>query len=100
MLLGLPVYHCHVNENYESRPGAAVNLVPCVVRVNKHAQGDIIAKWLRSIQGFGLLNIPIERCPILIGLEFRHVDPRVTRVKYQHGVLLNLQVGHDVQCIY
>ena len=90
LLLGVLVDHCHVHENHESRPGAAVTLVPCVVRVNKHAQGDLLAKWLRSIHGLGLLTIPIERCPILIGLEFRHVDPRVTGIKHQPGVVLNL----------
>ena len=68
----------------------AVTLVSCVVRVNKDAQGNLLAKWLRSIQGFGLLNIPIERCPILIGLEFRHVDPRVIGIKHQPGVVINL----------
>ena len=60
LLLGVPVDHDHVHENYDSRPGATVTLLPCVVRVNKHAQGNLLAKWLRSIQGFFLLNIPIE----------------------------------------
>ena len=77
-----------------------VTLVPCVVRVNKHAQGKLLVKWLRSIKRFGLLNIPIERCPILIGLEFRHVNPMVTGIKNQPGVVLTLQVRLNVQFIY
>ena len=52
-----------------------VTLVLCVFRINKHVQGHLLSKWLRRIQWFGLLNIPIERCPILIGLELRHVNP-------------------------
>ena len=90
LLLGVPVDHCHVYKNHKSRPGATVALVPCVVRVNKHAQGNLLAKWIRTIQVFGLMNTPIERCPILIGLEFRHVNPRVTGIKHQPVIVLNL----------
>ena len=100
LLLGVPFNHGHIHENHESRPGTMVTLVLCMVRVNKHAQGNLLSKLLRSIQMFVLLNVPIERYPILIGLEFRHVNPRVTGIKHQPGVLLNLQIRHNVQCIY
>ena len=99
-LIGVPVNQGNIYENHESCPGTAVTLVPCMVRVNKHAQVNLLAKWLRSIQRFGLLNIPIERCVILIGLELRNFDPRVTGIEHQHGVVLNIQVRHNVQCIY
>ena len=77
-----------------------VTLVLFMVRVYKHALGNLFAKWHRSIQSFGLLNIPIERCLILIGLEFRYVNPRVSGIKHHPGVVLNLQVRHNVHCIY
>ena len=100
LILGVPVNHGHIYENHVSCPGTTVTIVPCMFRVNKHAQGNLFAKWFRSIQRFGLLNIPIERCPILIELETRHVHPRLTGIKHQPGVVLNLQVRHIVQRIY